>query len=217
METAITYAPVLYFDKHEPFFPHFVGVSYLKDGDDSPSFRRSFCFNGEIKMVIEYAIYWDFDIEHMYDLEHIWVYVNHHGTVVHCEASFHGKYFVGLLKDKSNIENDNHVKLYSQPGKHAFLPRDDMFFLLPHLHTCTKDGAGKGGLLITSIFQGIIEKEIETDTLVQKYMKRFAFQPSLQFKRYEIPVEIIHPWESVKAQIPARIRQKLMEMKGEIG
>ena len=45
--------------------------------------------NGET--VIEYAFFWDYDIQHMYDLEHIWVTVDSAGQICGCQASFHGQ------------------------------------------------------------------------------------------------------------------------------
>ena len=59
----------------------------------SPSFDRFIHFDtSRIRMVIEYAIYWDYDIQHVYDLEHVWIYVDHEGEIASCEASFHGRY-----------------------------------------------------------------------------------------------------------------------------
>lgn len=38
------YAPYLYFDKKEPFFPVRIGSTLLHEAGASPSFRRSFSF-----------------------------------------------------------------------------------------------------------------------------------------------------------------------------
>ena len=38
------YAPYLYFDRNEPFFPVRVGVTVFEQEGVSPSFRRSFSF-----------------------------------------------------------------------------------------------------------------------------------------------------------------------------
>ncbi|HEY8422781.1 MAG TPA: hypothetical protein VIL05_13740 [Thermoclostridium sp.] len=71
------YAPIIYFDEREPFYPIRTGCTIFTRPGPSPSFRREICFNSEyIKYVIEYAIYWDFDIQHLYELEHVWIYVD---------------------------------------------------------------------------------------------------------------------------------------------
>ena len=119
------YLPYIYFDENEPFFPVRVGYSLFRTpGQNSKSFRRKIEFDANItEYVIEYAIYWDFDIQHLYELEHVWVYVGKEGQIIDAEASFHGRYLKALLRDRSNIEDDTHIRLYSQPGKHAFLPK----------------------------------------------------------------------------------------------
>lgn len=105
LELAMSYAPYLYFDKKEPFFPVRVGVTVLEEAGPSPSFRRRFEFEQpELKYIIEYAIYWDYDIQHLYELEHVWVYVGQDGQVLDCDASFHGWYFKGLLRNRSNLD-----------------------------------------------------------------------------------------------------------------
>jgi hypothetical protein len=200
------YAPILYFDRKEPFFPVRVGVTVLREAGASPSFRRTFPFHDErLDLIVEYAIYWDFDIQHLYELEHVWVYVAKDGSVLDAEASFHGKYFKGLLKDRSNLE-DTHVILYSQPGKHAFSPMVELFDLIPDLRTCTDEGAGAAGLIITAPFAGSYETSEHIDQLVRAYLQEFRFQPSMVFERYEIPEEMLVPWEILRQEVPERIR-----------
>jgi hypothetical protein len=209
-----TYSPYIYFDCMEPFFPVRIGVTVLEQSGDSPSFRRSFSFDDpKLKYVIEYAIYWDFDIQHLYELEHIWVYVGRDGEVLDCDASFHGRYFKALLKDRSNVLDDTHVKLYSQPGKHAFLPKDDMFQLLPDLMTCTNETAGRRGLLITRPFDGVYTTDDETNRMVERYLMQFRFTPSLEFTEYRIDPKLYITWPELHMEVPERIKERLAEMR----
>lgn len=213
IELISKYAPYIYFDQKEPFFPVRIGATVLEETGDSPSFRRSFSFEDpKLKYVIEYAIYWDFDIQHLYELEHIWVYVGHDGEVLDCDASFHGRYFKGLLNDRSNLLDETHVKLYSQPGKHAFLPREDMFQLLPNLMTCTDEDAGIRGLIITGPFQGIYTTDDETNLMVERYLQKFRFKPSLKFVEYRIDPKLYVTWSELHKEIPGRIKDRLEEM-----
>ncbi len=211
---ALTYAPVLYFDENEPFYPCMVGVTEIFEEQASPSFKRTFpSFHEELDVILEYAIYWDFDIQHLYELEHVWVYVDKDGAVIDCEASFHGRYFKGLLLDKSNLVDGTHVKLYSQPGKHAFLPKPEMFELIPNLLTCTNQDAGKDGLLIPDFLHHILTTNEETQELVSHYLKKFAFTPSMKFLPYRFPKEIFYEWDEVYHEIPIRIERKLLQIK----
>jgi hypothetical protein len=214
LDIAERYAPILYFDRLEPFLPVRVGVSVLREAGPSPSFRRPFPFSDErLDCIVEYAIYWDFDIQHLYELEHVWVYVARDGSVLDAEASFHGKYFRGLLKDRSNLE-DTHVVLYSQPGKHAFSPMVELFDLIPDLHSCTDEGAGAAGLIITSPFAGAYETGEHIDRLVRAYLQQFRFRPSMVFERYDMPKELFVPWETLRQEVPERIRSIVKRLEG---
>ncbi|MNW59343.1 hypothetical protein D3C74_372550 [compost metagenome] len=61
---AIRYAPCLWFDRNEPFFPARFGVTVLREDGESPSFRRSLNVSRpKVKAIVEYAIYYDYDIQ----------------------------------------------------------------------------------------------------------------------------------------------------------
>lgn len=212
------YAPYIYFDDNEPFFPVRVGITVLEEAGPSPSTRRTFDFKDpKVKAIIEYAIYWDYDIQHLYELEHVWVYVGHDGEVADCDASFHGRHFKGLLHDRSNIADGTHVILYSQPGKHAFLPQPEMFYLLPDLMISTDETAGRRGLLITGPFDGVYTTDEETDRLVEQYLKTFRFKPAMTFKEYRIDPALYVTWPELHAEVPLRIKDRLAEIKQFLG
>ena len=77
-------------------------------------------------LAIEYAIWWDWDIGHLYELEHAWVYVDAAGRVVRAEASWHGGQHDMRLDGRLALDGD-HVVLFSEPGKHAFAPTPAWF------------------------------------------------------------------------------------------
>lgn len=204
------YCPNIYFDKNEPFFPERIGYTIFESSRRSPSFPREIEFYDEkIKYVIEYAIYWDFDIEHLYELEHIWVYVDTEGNVCDSEGSFHGRYFKALLDNGSNIEGGTHVRLYSQPGKHAFSPLTELFKLIPDLRTATYEKAGGCGLITTSVCNGRYETSDKINEAVRKYLQGFRFHPSMEFVPYTAPEDIFVPWQQLYDEIPTLISEKL--------
>ncbi|TYP74098.1 hypothetical protein [Paenibacillus methanolicus] len=212
MERMAAYAPLLYFDRMEPFYPVRIGVSVLRDGERSPSFRRTFAFaDPAIDYVIEFAIYWDYDIQHLYDLEHAWVYVDKNGEVADAEASFHGNYMKALLPDRSNVVGRT-VSLYSQPGKHAFSPLPVLFELLPNVTTATDRDAGADGLTLPAWYKSRRPYDEETNALVRAYQQAYhRFAPSFEFVPYELAVreELFVPWETLLKEIPARIEAEL--------
>jgi len=215
LEIVIKYSPYIYFDENEPFYPVGVGYSIFRSpGQESPSFRRKIEFDaGVVDFAIEYAIYWDYDIQHLYELEHIWTYIDKNGKLVDGEGSFHGRYFKALLKDKSNIEDETHLKVYSQPGKHAFIPDPEIFELVPNLRTATYEEAGKSGLLITKILEGRCKTNEEINMMVKEYLSNFKFRPSMRFKKYVIPDNLFMPWEELYMEIPRRIEDRLEEIR----
>ncbi|RPJ40557.1 MAG: hypothetical protein EHM21_14490, partial [Chloroflexi bacterium] len=123
---AARHAPVLYFDANEPFLPLAAGYTLFNQDGPSPSFDRLIELRPEgqpaAALAIEYAIWWDWDIHHLYELEHVWVYVDEQGQPVRIEGSWHGKFYNIPLK----LENGCAV-LLSEPGKHAFAPDASWF------------------------------------------------------------------------------------------
>lgn len=207
------YAPIIYFDQNEPFFPVKVATTVINSTGRSPSFDREFLFDDErLDFIIEYAIYWDFDIQHLYELEHIWVYVAKDGSVLDCEASSHGSYKKSLLKDKSNLDGTQ-IKLYSQPGKHAFATDVKKLGDLADLEKSTDKGAGNAGLIITKPFLGRYETDEHIDQMVQKYLQKYRFKPSMEFEEYRIPDELYVTWEELYDEVPKRIEKILKQIK----
>ncbi|MFE6075873.1 hypothetical protein ACFVQB_15480 [Paenibacillus sp. NPDC057886] len=212
LETAMSYAPVLMFDRNEPFYPEFVGVSILDQPGPSPSFQREIHFPVEaVQYVIEFSIWWDYEIGHLYEMEHVWVYVGHDGEVVDCEASFHGKVLRGLLKDRANMVG-RHVCLYSQPGKHAFSPLPVVFELLPDLYSAAGAKAGCDGLLVNELFRGYFETNDEIDGQVRDYLQTKAFVPAMEFEEFLLEPAMFMTWDQLFVIIPQRIARRLSEL-----
>ncbi|MGD0031919.1 hypothetical protein SLT67_11200 [Paenibacillus illinoisensis] len=217
LEKAMSYAPILMFDQNEPFYPDLVGISLLEKPGPSTSFRREILFPIEaVQFVIEYAIWWDYEIGHLYEMEHVWIYVGHDGEVVDCEASFHGKVLRGMLKDRVNMV-DRHVCLYSQPGKHAFSPLPVVFELLPDLYSAAGIQAGCDGLLVNDLFKNYIETNEVIDARVRKYLQTKAFVPTMQFEEYLLGPEKFVTWDRLYEMIPQRIRSRLAELEQMYG
>jgi hypothetical protein len=200
-------------DRLEPFKPIRVGVTVFEAPAPSPSFDRIIQFDtSRIRTVIEYAIYWDYDIQHIYDLEHVWVYMDHEGEIASCEASFHGRYFIGLLPDRSNLSADNRVKLFVQPGKHAMLPNQDFFHLLPNVESCCQAEAGVDGVLEPDLFSGQFKAGEDIDVRAEKHLREFSFRPTFDFVPYKWASDAFVPWTELTKEIPIRMKALLAEL-----
>lgn len=88
----LTYQPYIQKDLNEPFPIRYFGYTVFRDREPSPSFPKLTLDPSELgaAYIIEYAVYYDYDIQHLYDLEHVWVAVDQAGTVSGCWSSFHG-------------------------------------------------------------------------------------------------------------------------------
>ncbi|WP_449394865.1 hypothetical protein [Devosia riboflavina] len=69
IELARRLAPVIRFGDNEPFLPSRVGISVLTAPGRSPSATLDITFEPGVAKVVEYAIWWDWDIQHLYELE----------------------------------------------------------------------------------------------------------------------------------------------------
>lgn len=209
---AARHAPVIQFDEREPFLPLAAGYSIFRADAESVSFPRRIELTPTDRppaaFAIEYAIWWDWDIQHLYELEHAWVYVADDGEVVRAEASWHGDYH-DMAVDSALSLKDQHMQLYSEPGKHAFAP---IIEWLDERAERTRRAcgrlAGAGGVWVTPLFEeelGRLRRPY-ANTLVRTHLRRHAFEPTWRFNQHvEINSDMLVPWPALEAWIPGRV------------
>ncbi len=221
-DLAARYAPLIHFDHREPFLPLTVGYTIFEADGSSPSFERPIVLRSPshppAAFAIEYAIWWDWDIQHLYELEHTWTYVGADSSIVYAEASWHGEYAPAVLADGSVPLVQGHPAVYSQPGKHAFLPTPDRFFELRDKtqQACTTK-AGSSGLLVKDMFNDTLQalKTPQADAAIAAYLKERAFTPACVWDQdVLIRRDMLVPWPALYAWIPARIEWVLNEIAG---
>lgn len=207
---ARTFVPHLRYDRAEPFGLAGIGYTVYKDRRKSPSCRRVIepVFGG---MVIEYAFYYDFDIQHLYDLEHAFVYLDEEGKVAGVESSFHGKFLNSLIEGVTEFE-EGHPVLYVQPGKHALLPAPEYFRLVIDRDTACNRNAGEAGFLISSMFEGRLFTDEALDRKIEEYIRRnYAFTPTWEFTDKspdgQSTEEILMPYEELDDLIVRRLSE----------
>lgn len=218
LELAARYAPILMLDDREPFLPDAVGYRLFRENAPSPSFPREIRLEAPgaslspdvpITLAIEYAIWWDWDIEHLYELEHVWVYVDAGGRPVRVEASWHGEWRdLRLGQAGGAVLEGTRPVVYVKPGKHAlaaqpgdFEPLRDAVALV-----CSRL-AGVGGVWVTPLFAGrLTSKTPLADRVVHTYLQGRRFVPSFSFgRRFDIGPDQLRPWEALEAAIPDRV------------
>jgi len=220
---AALYAPILLFDSREPFEPIAAGYTLFRDDRVSPSSRYqvqlSRMGSAPAHLCIEYAIWWDWDIGHLYELEHVWVYVDEDGRVVRAEASWHGEWHDMAMDGILPLEGD-HLVLCSQPGKHALAATPDAFESVRREaagRSETSDLAGIEGLLITDVLGGRYAWTPLASTLARTHLQRHAFEPAWSFTRpFAFGPDVLVPWEALYAWIPDRLAVWLDILESEI-
>lgn len=168
-------------------------------------------------LVVEYAIWWDWDIQHLYELEHAWSLVGADGWLLYAEGSWHGGYFPMVWNGATPRAGD-HPLLYAQPGKHAFVPDPRLFIATAPVREKTRRDcsakAGDGGLLLKQdLFGGKITKNVTRDALATAYLRGRAFDPSFEFTQTVVLDErMLVPWPALQDWIPRQIDRILGEL-----
>ena len=225
---ALRYAPIIHFDENDTIPLRAVGCTVFRETAPSLSFpKRMIRVPQGGQCVIEYAYYFDYDIQHMYDLEHVWVEVGKNGEPIGAEGSFHGKYLRMLVPQISGTlpPEGTHVHAFCQPGKHAFVAAGDLVRLVPEWYECCNVHAG-GPVLIGNPFcaeysptgQDLFIPTREDDERSVRYIReRLAFQPSLRFREERPPESLYMLWEDLFHLIPGWIAQECERLKKRYG
>ncbi|HTM78909.1 MAG TPA: HAD family hydrolase, partial [Devosia sp.] len=171
------HAPIIRFGDNEPFLPSRAGITVMTAPRRSPSAALDIAFEPGVAKVIEYAIWWDWDIQHLYELEHVWVKLDAAGAVVSVNASAHGELFAMHPADGSLPVESGRVTLFSTPGKHAFTATEAEQAKTAELTTVScQELAGRGRILINDMFRhalGMIT--LEDHRAVKRHLQARAF------------------------------------------
>ena len=209
-ELILRYQPYIYKDRLDPFPIRFVGCTVFTQKSRSASFPKWEVdpVKEGADQIIEYAIYYDYDIQHMYDLEHVWVAIDGAGNVTDCWCSFHGMRLRAAGVSTFRMEG-THPILYSQPGKHAMLPHPELFALHPQFRTACTSEAG-GGLLLPELLNGAVETDVSLDAKITGYIRaRYSFQPSMEFIHEQLAPEQFLSWPELLNKIPELIDDQI--------
>ncbi len=206
-DLAQNHAPVLRFDRAEPFFPLTVGYTLFRESAKSPSSK--FIINPENGIAIEYAIWWDWDIQHLYELEHVWVYLDDKENLTKVEASAHGSLLAMTRGDGSLPVEDGRITIYSESGKHGFAPtRELLISRAERTNLSCGERAGNGGIHTTNPFgaSAFSNPTDEEHNLANRYMQELAFTPTFDFSNlFDLRTVPFITWEQLAEWIPRRI------------
>ncbi len=207
---AADHRPVLRCCRTEPYAPSRLGWFVTAERANSPSSAFELVPRGAA--VIEYVIWCDWDIGHLYDLEHVWVHVDGAGKVVAVEGSQHGRRVE--LKD-CEIQSGRPV-VYLEPGKHAIWASPEA--MAPEFSRIAGQCgpfAGIDGVHVDNPFgdRGEISATPFGHRLARLKLKRDAFAPAFDFSGLS-PSEtapLVH-WAELATWIPGRVQTLIAGM-----
>lgn len=202
---AARHHPILRLDENEPYEPLYLGYTVFRDPRQSPSSKFEIVPHGAA--CIEYAVWYDWDIGHLYDLEHVWVHVDIAGAVVRVEASQHGRREPMLLSaGLPELRGDRPV-LYPEAGKHAHWAHPDQMDAATRQRLAVLCGAlaGHEGVHLGNPFAetGAYTATAADHRLARLHMRADAFAPTFRYRREAEP-ELL-PWPGLAAAIPRRV------------
>src|SRR5690606_37581671 len=193
-ELALRHAPRIRFDAREPFLPSAVGFTVFREEMDSYSFPRHLMLPEGAVCGIEYAIWWDWDIQHLYELEHIWVWLDENDNVIASEASWHGGLHPMVDENGNPPMEHGRVTVYSESGKHAFAPSPAWLLeRAPRTRQSCGPKAGRMGVLVTPLFEGKIASRTPlANRAVHSYLQCHAFEPSFEYNKVFDLESVVH-------------------------
>ena len=209
-------APVLRFADNEPFLPSRVGISVLREVGPSPSTQLEIAMAPGAVCVVEYAIWWDWDIQHLYELEHVWLHLDADEQVIQVEASAHGGKFPMALPDGRLPRAGDRISLVSAPGKHAFTATEaDQAVHAESLGIACQELAGRGGILVNEMFaQALQGLTPEDHRAVKRFLQSRAFLPASEYSQHiDLATLEFSSWTDLAAWIPNRVRDVLTEVR----
>ena len=214
LELIKKFIPVVMMDMKEPFEIDAMAYTVFQETKRSSSFPKRMVEiePAKVSFAIEYAIWYDYDIQHLYDLEHVWVYVGHDGAVQKVEASFHGKYLnmVNLETGEANLWEETHPVVYALPGKHALVPDKRVIPMIPDWKESCMEKAGLDGVLVQDMFEMEIHTDEELQSMTESYIKGvYGFVPSMEFRPFLLEEDKLMTWEELKESIPGRVNRQI--------
>ena len=213
-DLAAQLAPQLMLDASEPYRPVAFGYTVFRTAGQSPSSK--FLVEPVAAVTVEYAIYYDWDIGHLYDLEHVWVHADAEGRVVRVEASAHGGRRVMDAGNGQADLRDGRPVVYVEAGKHAHWAGPDLMNESDRQKLAIACGpaAGLEGVHLGNPFaqRGDYRPSGADHRLARLKMRRDAFVPSHRYLALAEPVQLMS-WAELAAAIPQRVEAELARLR----
>lgn len=171
--------------------------------------------------VLEYAVFYESDIGHIYDLEHVWVYLDGKNQIIGIKATRHGMISVQYPTPASIRYYKGHPIMFVSPGKHSYYTNPSQMQKKYLSHACNRPCTSI--LDIHFFFRpewDMIKKHYPgKNTIKIAYQNHYCFEPSFRFTKYMIPHSgygsIFTPWSDLEKEIPTLLINFLKKISSE--
>lgn len=216
---AMRHAPRLMLDAAEPYATGAIGWTVAHAPMASPSSK--FHLDPEDGTLIEYAIWYDWDIGHLYDLEHVWVRLDPVGAVAEVTASFHGQRVPMDIGGGLPRMAGARPVLFAEPGKHAHWPDPGAMALRggATIRAACGEKAGHEAVHRGNPFFAAAAYSVTplADRLARRKMERDAFVPTFSFTRSSDDAGArVMPWDELATWIPARVTALMADLPASV-
>src|SRR6185312_16624654 len=163
-----------------------------------------------------YAIWWDWVIQHLYELEHVWLKLDGANAVVAVAASAHGELFDMVRPDGSLPIENGRVTLYAEPGKHAFHATPATILAKrAELEACCGPMTAAGHVLINAMFETAFAAIGAADhRAVRRHLQGRASLPAFRFgQAFDVATLARVSWPELHDYIARRVPEVLAEVK----
>ncbi|MBD8892279.1 HAD family hydrolase [Roseibium litorale] len=214
-DLARRHIPVIMLDEAEPYPPLAMGYTVFVEAGQSPSSKFQVVPQGG--PVIEYAIWYDWDIQHMYDLEHIWVYLDKAEQPVRVDASRHGNRVAMQAEGGRFLSREGRAVVYSEAGKHAHWADGEEMRAKAgtYLPAMCCDLAAFEGVHLGNRYceSGLVVPEGLDHRLAKLQMRADAFLPVYRFYPAVDSSIALVPWPLLDSWIPERVRLLMSDLR----
>ena len=142
------------------------------------------------------------------------VTVDSAGQICGCQASFHGQR-LNMMWDRDNslkTENQTHVCCTANPKTRVHAASGSVPSVSGLYSSCMEE-AGIFGLDAPAPYRKDLPLTASQNQIIKEHIREtYAFCPSMEFVRLPVWENLLCPWESLKEEIPQRLKNECIRL-----
>jgi hypothetical protein len=155
--------------------------------------------------ILEYAVLYDADIQHIYDLEHVWVYLDQKNEPISIKATRHGTIVTQYETPDKIRYQKGHPVLFASPGKHAYYTSPNQLSrnILSNVNQSGADRVYPIQWFDEEMWRKILPYYPGNVQIKLYFLENLTYKPSFRYRKYMIPNrKLMTSWDNLKAEVP---------------